>query len=95
MLRIAVDAMGADGAPRVEVQGVVSAVRAPELTADLTVILVGDEARVRRELEACGGASEPRIEVRHAPDVITGWMTPPRWWCDRRSRRRCGSASIW
>jgi len=71
LLRIAVDAMGADGAPRVEVQGVVSAVRAPELTADLTVILVGDEARVRRELEACGGASEARIEVRHAPDVIT------------------------
>ena len=71
MLRIAVDAMGADGAPRVEVQGVVSAVRAPDLTADLTVILVGDEARVRRELEACGGAAEARIEVRHAPDVIT------------------------
>jgi len=71
LLRIAVDAMGADGAPRVEVQGVVSAVRAPDLTADLTVILVGDEARVRRELEACGGAAEARIEVRHAPDVIT------------------------
>jgi len=69
--RIAVDAMGADGAPRVEVEGVVSAVRAQDLAGDLTVILVGDEARVRRELEACGGATEDRIEVRHAPDVIT------------------------
>ncbi|HEY4186953.1 MAG TPA: phosphate acyltransferase PlsX [Polyangia bacterium] len=67
MPRIAVDAMGADGAPRVEVEGVVSAVRAH----DLTVVLVGDEARVRPELEACGAASEGRIEVRHAPDVIT------------------------
>ena len=71
MPRIAVDAMGADGAPRVEVEGVVSAVRAQDLDRDLTVVLVGDEARVRRELEACGGASEARIEVRHAPDVIT------------------------
>ena len=75
MPRIAVDAMGADGAPRVEVEGVVSAVRAQDLTRDLkdalTVILVGDEARLRRELEACGGAAEARIEVRHAPDVIT------------------------
>jgi glycerol-3-phosphate acyltransferase PlsX len=65
--RIAVDAMGADGAPRVEVEGVVSAVRAH----DLTVILVGDEARVRPEIEACGAASDARIELRHAPDVIT------------------------
>src|SRR3569623_2028242 len=63
--------MGADGAPRGEVEGAGSAVRAQELDRDLTVVLVGDEARVRRELEACGGASEARIEVRHAPDVIT------------------------
>lgn len=67
MPRIAVDAMGADGAPRVEVEGVVSAVRAH----DLTVILVGDEARVRPEIAACGAASDARIEVRHTPEVIT------------------------
>ena len=65
--RIAVDAMGADGAPRVEVEGVVAAVRAQPVQ----VILVGDEARVRAELEALGAAREPAIEVRHAPEVIT------------------------
>ena len=67
MHRIAVDAMGADGAPRVEVAGVVSAVRQSEIG----VILVGDEARVRPELEALHAANDPRIEVRHAPDAIT------------------------
>jgi len=65
--RIAVDAMGADGAPRVEVEGVVAAVRENEIR----VLLVGDESRVRPALEALGAAADPRIELRHAPDVIT------------------------
>ncbi|HMC94318.1 MAG TPA: phosphate acyltransferase PlsX [Polyangia bacterium] len=66
MPRIAVDAMGSDAAPRVEVEGVVAAVRA----RGLEVILVGDETRLRAELEALGATREP-IVVRHAPDVIT------------------------
>jgi len=48
--RIAVDAMGADGAPRSEVEGVVSAVRADQID----VILLGDEPRLRQELAALG-----------------------------------------
>lgn len=67
MPRIAVDAMGAEGAPRVEVEGVVSAVRSSEIG----VILVGDEGRLRPELDALQAANDPRIELRHAPDVIT------------------------
>lgn len=67
MHRIAVDAMGADDAPRSEVQGVVSAVRADRVD----VILLGDEPVLRRELAALGAANEPRIQVRHAPEVIT------------------------
>jgi glycerol-3-phosphate acyltransferase PlsX len=66
MPRIAVDAMGSDAAPRVEVEGVVAAVRA----RGMEVILVGDETRLRAELEAVGAQREP-IVVRHAPDVIT------------------------
>src|SRR6478736_5065720 len=66
MPRIAVDAMGSDAAPRVEVEGVVAAVRA----RGLEVVLVGDEARLRGELAAVGAERE-RIIVRHAPDVIT------------------------
>jgi glycerol-3-phosphate acyltransferase PlsX len=66
MPRIAVDAMGSDAAPRVEVEGVVAAVRA----RGIEVVLVGDEARLRGELAALGAQRE-RIIVRHAPDVIT------------------------
>lgn len=65
--RIAVDAMGTEGAPRVEVEGVVSAAR----EHGTAVVLVGDETRLRRELEAVGAAGESRIEIRHAPDIIT------------------------
>jgi glycerol-3-phosphate acyltransferase PlsX len=64
--RIAVDAMGADGAPRVEVEGVVSAVR----EHGLSVVLVGDGERLKREL-ASFGVREDEIEVRHAPEAIT------------------------
>ena len=67
MPRIAVDAMGADGAPRVEVEGVLSAVRSDQIF----VVLVGDEPRLRQELQALGAANEPNIEVRHAAEVIT------------------------
>src|SRR5258708_38345822 len=58
--------MGADGAPRVEVEGVLAAVRA----RDVEVILVGDEERLRGELRALGGSGKG-LTVRHAPDVIT------------------------
>jgi glycerol-3-phosphate acyltransferase PlsX len=66
MPRIAVDAMGADASPRVEVEGVVAAVR----ERGTSVVLVGDEARLRAELERLGAARE-KIDVLHAPDVIT------------------------
>src|SRR6185503_20272602 len=59
--------MGADGAPRSEVEGVVSAVRADQID----VILLGDEPRLRQELAALGAADDPHIEVRHAAEVIT------------------------
>src|SRR3954447_7719445 len=66
MPRIAVDAMGADASPRVEVEGVVAAVR----ERGTSVVLVGDEARINAELEALG-ADRSKIGVLHAPEVIT------------------------
>jgi glycerol-3-phosphate acyltransferase PlsX len=66
MPRIAVDAMGADASPRVEVEGVVSAVR----ERGIDVVLVGDEARVRAELKSLGAERE-KIQVLHAPEAIT------------------------
>jgi glycerol-3-phosphate acyltransferase PlsX len=67
-VRIAVDAMGADAAPRVEVEGVLSAVR----EADLEVVLVGDEQKVRRTLAELAPSGLPeRVRIHHAAEVIT------------------------
>jgi glycerol-3-phosphate acyltransferase PlsX len=71
MPRIAVDAMGSDAAPRVEVEGVVAAVRA----RGIEVLLVGDEPRLRAELKALGADQAP-ITIRHAPEVITMHDSP-------------------
>jgi len=71
MPRIAVDAMGADASPRVEVEGVVAAVR----ERGTSVVLVGDEARVRAELKALGAERE-KIDVLHAAEVITTHDAP-------------------
>lgn len=59
--------MGSDGAPRVEVDGVLSAVA----SSGLDVVLVGEEPRLRQALEAAGpGAPLGRIQIRHAPDTV-------------------------
>src|SRR5262249_13051618 len=57
--------------PRVEVEGVVAAVR----ERGTSVVLVGDEPRLRAELERLGAARE-KIDVLHAPDVITMHDSP-------------------
>lgn len=66
-LRIAVDAMGGDFAPREVVTGTVEAAKAfPHITR---ILLVGDEAAVMRELEKF--PEVPRnIEVVHASQVV-------------------------
>ena len=72
-MRVAVDAMGADAAPRVEVEGALSAVR----ESDLEVVLVGDEERVRGALAAAAPGGPPdRIRIHHAPEVITMHDSP-------------------
>lgn len=53
--------MGGDSAPHAVVEGVRAAVAAD----DLTVLLVGDEAVLAPLV-----AGIPRVEVRHAPDVV-------------------------
>jgi glycerol-3-phosphate acyltransferase PlsX len=70
-LRVAVDAMGGDLAPREVAAGVVAA--ALESPA-LEVLLVGDEALVRPLVEAepggRGALAEGRVALLHAPEAI-------------------------
>ena len=63
---IAVDAMGADRAPKPEVEGAILAAR----HYDVRVLLVGQEHVVRAELEHHPSARHLPIEVVHASEVI-------------------------
>jgi len=64
-MRVAVDVMGGDNAPHVEVEGAVAAAR----EFGIPVTLVGDQERVRAELARhnCTGLD---ISVRHASEVV-------------------------
>ncbi|RII27260.1 MAG: phosphate acyltransferase PlsX [Geobacter sp.] len=64
-MRVAVDAMGGDNAPVVEVEGAVAAVR----EFGIPVTLVGDTDRLRQELAKhdCKGLD---IDVHHASEVV-------------------------
>src|SRR4029079_455905 len=64
-LRIAVDAMGGDHAPRAAVEGACLAA----VEDGASVLLVGDEKRVRAELDRLNRPC-PRIEIVHADEVV-------------------------
>ncbi len=70
-MKIAVDAMGGDNAPQVEIRGAVRALK----EYGTEVVLVGDQSVLEREL-AHLGIADPRITIRHASEVI-GMSEPP------------------
>ncbi len=65
-MRVAIDAMGGDDAPSVNVDGAIEAVKVQK---DLEVILVGVEPVVRKHLENRKYKGS-RITIHHAPDVV-------------------------
>ena len=68
-MRIALDAMGSDRHPEVEVQGAVAALR--EVDGDFQVVLVGDRDRIQAALDAAdAGAVADRISIVHASERI-------------------------
>ncbi len=70
-MKIAVDAMGGDHAPREVVSGAILAAR--EL--NVPIILVGHEARILEELGRAGGV-HPLISVVHASEVVEMCESP-------------------
>lgn len=64
-MRVAIDAMGGDNAPGVEVEGAVIAAR----EFGIPVTLVGDEARIRAEL-ALHDTTGLDVAVQHASEVV-------------------------
>lgn len=65
-MRIALDAMGGDNAPDVNIDGAIAAAR--EL--GVSTILVGDEKRIRELLRSRGANDREDFEVVEAPEVI-------------------------
>lgn len=65
-MRIVLDAMGTDTCPAPDVEGGVLAAR----ETGMTVILVGDEAAIRRELDRHQTAGL-KLEVVHSPQAVT------------------------
>lgn len=70
MIRIALDAMGSDNAPRVEVEGAAQALQ--DLPPDFRVQLVGRTADIEAALAGTSLApgDRARIEIVEAPDVV-------------------------
>lgn len=66
-MKIALDALGADNSPDAEIAGAKMALAAmPEIQQ---LLLVGDEARVKAEVDK-QGLRDPRIEIVHAPETV-------------------------
>jgi glycerol-3-phosphate acyltransferase PlsX len=72
-VRIAVDAMGGEGAPQVEVEGALEAVR--ESDGQIEVVLVGREDALRAELSKHDVSDLP-ITTSHAGEVIAMSESP-------------------
>jgi len=67
MVTIAVDAMGSDNAPKVEIEGAIRATR----SLSVQVILVGREELLKRELAQHDGQRSLPIQIAHASEQVT------------------------
>jgi glycerol-3-phosphate acyltransferase PlsX len=68
MIRIALDAMGGDHAPQMEVEGTAQALK--ELPPEFQVQLVGRKADIEAALAQHAGVDRSRIEIVDAPEVV-------------------------
>jgi glycerol-3-phosphate acyltransferase PlsX len=68
VIRIALDAMGGDNAPQVEVAGAALALR--DLPATFRIQLVGRTADIEAALASQGEVDRGRLEVVEAPEVV-------------------------
>ncbi|HEX7238631.1 MAG TPA: phosphate acyltransferase PlsX [Longimicrobiaceae bacterium] len=73
-MRIALDAMGSDRAPSVEIEGAVGALR--ELEGDFRVVLVGNTEVLEAELARHPDAPRDRIDLVHASTRIEMGESP-------------------
>ena len=68
MIRIALDAMGGDNAPQVEIEGAALALR--ELPPTFRIQLVGRTADIETALRTHGELDRSRVDIVDAPEVV-------------------------
>jgi glycerol-3-phosphate acyltransferase PlsX len=68
VIRVALDAMGGDDAPRVEVEGALQALR--EFPPTFLIQLVGRTSEIEAALKAHGAVDRARLEIVEAPEVV-------------------------
>lgn len=73
-MRIAIDAMGTDRHPAVEVEGAVTALQ--QLPTDFRVLLVGDREAIEAELARLGESESDRLSIIHATQRIEPGEAP-------------------
>ncbi len=66
-MKIALDAMGGDLGLSVNIQGALEACHA---WPDISVVLVGDQDKIRKELKSMGSVRAERLEIQHASDIV-------------------------
>src|SRR5688572_18939542 len=72
-VRIALDAFGGDHCPKPEIEGAIEAA-----SRGVEIVLVGDGARLARELKAIPSAQALPISIHHAPDTIAMGDSPSK-----------------
>jgi glycerol-3-phosphate acyltransferase PlsX len=73
-MRIALDAMGSDRAPAIEVEGAIEALQT--LESDFQLVFVGDRELIEAEVGRYPDAPRDRIDIIHAPDRIEMGESP-------------------
>lgn len=73
-MRIALDAMGTDAAPAVEVEGALRALKESE--DDIEIVLVGDPDLIRAELERHGASESDRLRIHPASQRVNSGDSP-------------------
>jgi glycerol-3-phosphate acyltransferase PlsX len=67
-MRVALDAMGTDEHPRVEVEGAAQALR--DLPGDFRLTLVGDREKIEAELARIQDLPRDRLDIVHASQIV-------------------------
>jgi phosphate acyltransferase len=86
-MRIALDAMGSDNAPAIEVEGALAALAT--LGGTFKLVLVGDRESIEAELSRHADVPSERIEIVHAPERIEMGESPAQ-----AIRRKQGSSIV-